>query len=819
MNQQLARLAHFALASSSAAGAALAQQTPAPRNEPLAAPCADVKYAAPSYPATDVAETRPSVGAAKREAAERSSSLVGTAPTRSADHSIVYIDADVSGTIWARGADYKMRFDASGADFVSFFGSHAPHNFDLRFALASATSGAAELELDHAAAPRRAGTAVSFDRGEIEERYELSPSGVEQKFVFASLPSTGELRVRIGFESELTAAADADGWRFANEYGHVHYGRATAIDAAGRSLALEGQLLGSALEFRVPAEFVAHAAMPLVIDPWVAGYSVESGGVASLSPDVVYDWSGGYAMHCWEETYSATDHDVYSVIYDIYGNVVAGTGVYIDYTTTSWVRPRCAYQRVSDRYIFTAQVGAPGSRAIYCVVRSPYAGFNSGQVQVSDPATSGEKLNADVGGDPYLGPAWFCVVYERVFSAGDDDIHARLVDGNGVVTAGTILVDNSGGTYDTVPAISKTDDTTDWNIVWQREVSFNSRDIFGARVHWQGNITASTFPIQSTSYLDDSNPSVSGPQRGTSRYVVAHERMFIYDHDIELTLMDGSNVLQQLNMNIAEGASFVNDQIEPVVECDGAHFACAYSDPWSGVLPYGVLLTEFSASGSQLFLNQKRQLLSVTGDDERHLAIAAPASSNATNYTAQYVTSWSSIGSGHDDIAGATFSGSSGGTTVMFCGGTAATCPCGNGTGSGAGCANSANAYGGYLAPAGAASTTNDTLTLIYWAIPPGTSALLFQSVNVINGGAGTTFGDGLRCVSTPVYRFPLRTTDGNGYAQYGALSGDVPISVRGSVPHLGLSMNYQVWFRDGASYCTAANTNFTNALTVNWTP
>ena len=817
MNQNFARIAQFAIVSACAASAGLAQR--AQRNELLAAPSADIKYAAPPVTAASFTETRPPADSFGPVPVEHLSTLASAVRTGGADHSRVYLDTDASGAVWARGANYKMRFDASGADFVPFFGSDAPRNFDLQLALTSVSSGRAEVALDHAAAPHRADTAVSFDRGAVEERYELTPRGVEQKFVFESLPSTGELHVRVGFESELVAEVDAQGWRFGNEYGYVHYGRATAIDAAGRSIALEGELTEGALEFRVPAEFIEHAQMPLVIDPWIAGYSIEYGAITSLSPDLVYDGSGGYVMHCWEEVYSAADHDVYSVVSDVYGNVLAGTAAYVDYTTTNWQRPRCAYQRVSDHYIFTAQVGAAGSRAIYCLVRSPYAGFNSGQVLVSSAGDSGEKFNADVGGDPYVGSAFFCVVYERVYSAGDHDIHGRLVDGNGTPTGSTIYVDNSGATFDSVPAISKTNDTSDWNIVWQRDISSGNRDIFGARVHWQGVQTAATFPITSGSFLDDTNPSVSGPQRGTNRYVVAHERFFFTDHDIELTLIDGTSVLQQINLSTTEGASFTLDQIQPAVECDGAHFACAYVEQWSGGSGHTSHLTEFSPAGNELFVNQNHQLASVSGDDETQIAIAAPVSSSQASTAAQYAMTWSAIGSGHSDIDGATFNGMSGGAITWFCGGTAATCPCGNGAGSGGGCGNSAGVSGGVLAPVGSASTTYDTLTLYYQFLPPGVSALLFQGVNTINGGAGAVFGDGMRCVAAPVFRFPIRAVNGSGYALYGYAAGDTPISVAGGVPYYGVSMNYQVWYRDNGNFCTPANTNLTNALSVHWTP
>jgi hypothetical protein len=69
------------------------------------------------------------------------------------------------------------------------------------------------------------------------------------------------------------------------------------------------------------------------------------------------------------------------------------------------------------------------------------------------------------------------------------------------------------------------------------------------------------------------------------------------------------------------------------------------------------------------------------------------------------------------------------------------------------------------------------------------------------------------------VYRFPIRAVNGSGYAFYGYAAGDTPISVAGSVPYYGVTMNYQVWYRDNGNFCTSANTNLTNALSVHWTP
>ena len=805
------------------ASASLAQTPATARLDPPAAPQADIKTVAPAAPAQLPVPTRiPSATAKPHHAGSRAEAKSGAQSTPQVDHTRMYLESDAAGAIWARGAGYKARFDSSGMDFVPFFGSKAPRNFDLNLALASVSCGGSALELDTNATPTRVDSVVTFDRGDVSEVFELTPASVEHKFVLATLPGAGDLHVRVSFASELVAKHEEDGFHFENEYGYVQYGNATAIDAAGRTLALRSALIDGAIDIEVPASFAAEARLPLTIDPLINLYPIESVWISSLNPDVVYDGSGSYVMHCWEEIFSAGDSDVFAGLYDLNGYPVGGTQAYVDYTYENWVRPRCAYQYAANRYIITAQVGAPGSRAIWGRVRADNAGgFDSGKVQLSDPGTSGEKLNADVGADPFPGLAYFLLVYERVYSFSDRDVHARLIDSSGAPVS-TIYVDNSGGTIDEVPSVSKTNNTGNWNIAWQRETSSGSHDIFGAKVYWQGSITYPTFPI-STYSLDETNPSAAGSIVGSERFVVAYEMDYSTDHDILLTLVDGSTTIAQMDLSVAEGSYFLQDQRWPALECDGSHFVCAYSELLSAPYPnYDPMIAEVGTSGFAFTLGEAHLYVDWSYVDEFENAIASRRSSNLNSGPNQYVMAFAYRGAAwgySDDLWGAFYTGTVGGPIYSFCEGGPSTCPCGTSQNPGAGCGNSANSAGAWLTAYGSPSTSTDNLTMSYGGMPAGVSALLFQSFNVINGGSGNPFGDGRRCVGTPAFRFPIRITDSNGNAEYGYNMSDIPISVRGSVPYLGATVFYQTWYRDGATYCTPAGTNFTNALQVYWTP
>ncbi len=151
-----------------------------------------------------------------------------------------------------------------------------------------------------------------------------------------------------------------------------------------------------------------------------------------------------------------------------------------------------------------------------------------------------------------------------------------------------------------------------------------------------------------------------------------------------------------------------------------------------------------------------------------------------------------------------------------FCAGDggATPCPCGNASpaGAGEGCLNSLGG-GGRLAAGGAASLAGDTLVLIGSGMP-NSSALYFQGTAQVNGGAGSVFGDGLRCAGGSVVRLATKANVG-GASQYPS-AGDPPVSVRGMVAASGVRV-YQVWYRNAASFCQPETFNLSGGVLVNW--
>jgi len=154
------------------------------------------------------------------------------------------------------------------------------------------------------------------------------------------------------------------------------------------------------------------------------------------------------------------------------------------------------------------------------------------------------------------------------------------------------------------------------------------------------------------------------------------------------------------------------------------------------------------------------------------------------------------------------------GTAFCFGDGSGTACPCGNvsAPGGGAGCLSSLGT-GGLLVSSGIPSVSTDTLVLTGSQMP-NSSALYFQGTTKQASGAGSLFGDGLRCVAGTTIRLGTKTNV-VGTSQY-PIGVDASVSVRGACTP-GAVRHYQVWYRNAAAFCSASTFNLTNGLTVTW--
>jgi hypothetical protein len=156
-----------------------------------------------------------------------------------------------------------------------------------------------------------------------------------------------------------------------------------------------------------------------------------------------------------------------------------------------------------------------------------------------------------------------------------------------------------------------------------------------------------------------------------------------------------------------------------------------------------------------------------------------------------------------------------GSPVTVFCAGDGggAACPCSNTGAAGHGCGNGTFAAGAQLAGSGSASVSNDTLTLTVTQSTPGAPGVFFQGDNVLAGGNGVAFGDGLMCTGSGICRIQVAFADGSGSA-----SSSISISVKCSVL-AGQRKRMQWWYRDAALSPCGNGFNVSNGVEAIWLP
>jgi hypothetical protein len=222
-------------------------------------------------------------------------------------------DADTPYGVWAAGERYKASFH-DGARFVPYLGRDYPHTQSLQWRTKSARLGDRELCTQ---APRlsHGEYRAEYDLGGLVEAYDVRTDGLEQTFVLPERTGAGELVIAGELTTALRARPIDPGHRDvvfvdADDRPILGYGAATAIDANGDTLPLVTTVGDGTLTLRVPAEWLANATFPVVVDPLLSVFWSE-GGVQLDSIDLLRDDSLNKLWLAMSRWVSASDADLW----------------------------------------------------------------------------------------------------------------------------------------------------------------------------------------------------------------------------------------------------------------------------------------------------------------------------------------------------------------------------------------------------------------------------------------------------------------------------------------------------------------------------
>lgn len=196
------------------------------------------------------------------------------------------------GAVQVRGEEYRAQVDPSGLELKTA-------DFSLRMTPTAVEQGAKTRALENGVPVREGANVARVIRPEVVEEYIFENRRVEQLFRFDRPPGEGELRVKIAVQGGLDiekVPANQSLWRDTalldggllfkrpDGKGVMAYHGAVVIDAAGRRETLYPDVQDGQIVLAVPDTFMATAAFPLVIDPWLElNLSAQGGGISLTS--------------------------------------------------------------------------------------------------------------------------------------------------------------------------------------------------------------------------------------------------------------------------------------------------------------------------------------------------------------------------------------------------------------------------------------------------------------------------------------------------------------------------------------------------------
>ncbi|MBK7641947.1 MAG: hypothetical protein IPJ19_02680 [Planctomycetes bacterium] len=743
-------------------------------------------------------------------------------------HDQLYVSQQPDGSPQVRARAFKAEFTPQSATYIPFCGSAAPLNHPLSFQIQGITSGAEPVAFDANVVASIAGQTVSYARGGVTEVYELDLDTIEQEFVFDSLPSSGDLVVRLAVSTDMQASVDGDSIVFSSADGSVRYSAATVVDANGVSAPASTELDGNSIALRVSAEFLATASFPVTIDPVFSTFGItwNAEPVDSFAPAIAWDESNQRYCVAYQEVFSATDNDVVRTFVSPTGGFQSGA--YVDTSLSAyWAKPDVANNNDSNTFLIAAEVGLPtsGTRTIHGRIVDAATAALGADVLISTADSSGEKVDVSVGGDPAIGFNTYTVVWRRIFVAGaDDDVHARRVTATGaLVGTSTILVDNSGGTLDRLPRIAKScEGPGTFHVVWERQISATDHDVYGAEMLYDGTVSIASTLI--TSGGNTITPACS-PIDNTGNWLLVYSYDF-GDHDIMGSLMSGVTVLHNQNLSYLESAlgtgNLFQDQIHPAADTDGVHFAYSYSEAFStSTTDYDIYVATVDTVNSQLQMGEFQQNLafSTTHEDFPRMCSRQGAGGSGR----ELGLAWSDTGGTNlGNIEGGTY-GTSDFAKICSPGfnGVSA-CPCSQISQLGKGCDNSSFTGGASLEGFGGASISVDTAYFVTSGEKPTATSIVSQGNALLANGV--SFGQGVRCAGGTLKRLYTKTAVAGSITA--PTGGDPSIHNRsatlGDPLAAGSTRYYYVYYRDPSVLGSCASNltfNSTDTVQVIWRP
>ncbi len=343
------------------------------------------------------------------------------------------------GTLVAGVAD-AFRLDASGLR-VTLDGE-----FSYRFESAVA-GGVPVVALGSVSPGVDALGAAVFERGGLQEKYLAQGGAVEQVFVFPSLPGPGDLVVRGTVSSTAPFEPARSGVR-SLAFGALRVSLAAAFDAAGRRVDCDLSYRDGGIEILVPGEWLAGAAMPLVVDPFIGAiFPLDQPPTAASAPfrstDACYNATTNEYLFVFSfAPATGTDHNIYGRRVNAASGATVGGVITIEGDAADNREPAIAWNSSTNTYLVAWAEGPGGAGHLIRgrVLNANGVDAGAGKLSLSD-LTGSQELWPEVAssGTNFL-VVWGRIatnstVYGRIFTGAGAPLGASFAAGGGATDA------------------------------------------------------------------------------------------------------------------------------------------------------------------------------------------------------------------------------------------------------------------------------------------------------------------------------------------------------------------------------------------------
>ncbi len=496
------------------------------------------------------------------------------------------VDQDEAGTIWVRGNDYKLSLDAKGAKFrvrkVARQSASA-----LALGTLEASVAGIPIALASDVAPQLHGNGARFERGAIAELWEFSAAGARQNFLLPERLAAGDLVLQIPLLGELRAAEAAqEGAGLSFRRGGealVNYGEWLAFDQRGHTLRGSPTVVGDSIEIRLPADYLAAAEYPLLIDPLVSSASLFSSTHELASPEVALDESLAVLLVAYTDTFAAGDPDIVARRYTEAGQFLGESP--IDISDAVSTGPAVGNHEALDQFLVAWHEFSDDPYTVIDRIRGRTIKAGNASMGASFLINLGDFChNLDVGGTssssltaPYY-VVWQQMTYGAVFFGQREDIAGRTVSPSG--ETGNKVVLDGRSSHQGPPRVSKrTGPGNRWMVVYATTVSDPTTRIDAAFVHGSGVVLQKEVPLPLQSQF--AAPDVDGD--GTDFLTVCEWKQADGQRDIlGIRSTYASSLTHSVtNLSLLEmgtGPFLSNDQRTPTVARTKNGFTYAYLD-------------------------------------------------------------------------------------------------------------------------------------------------------------------------------------------------------------------------------------------------